>query len=408
VAAVRLATLAKQKREIAKVYFPGLHGLRFFAALVVVFGHVELFKQYHGYPNAADHPVVYELGRIAVTFFFVLSGFLITILLLAEKDQTGTVAVRRFYVRRVLRIWPLYFLIVALAFFVLPRIQGLDVPRLSQALPAHFGPTLALFVIFMPQVALSLFPAVPYAEPLWSIGVEEQFYLLWPLLVARTKRLLLVTTGIVVSGIGVKAFAIWYASGLSRADDLQFWNHFIDYFYFTRLECMAIGAIGALLVYERRRGILKFLYSVPVQVTTYALTAAAIFTTRGKPILQYTPHSILFCIIILNVATNPGSLLKLEKPVFTFLGNISYSMYMLHELVIGVVMRLQAGATGTRFEDLGPNVLLYATTVVATIAAAALVYHFYESRFLRLKRRFAVIPSGPEIPLPTQVAAVSA
>ena len=69
----------KKKADKTKVYFPGLHGLRFFAALMVVFSHVELLKDYHGYPNLyASNPAVYESGRIGVTLFFVLSGFLIS------------------------------------------------------------------------------------------------------------------------------------------------------------------------------------------------------------------------------------------------------------------------------------------------------------------------------------------
>jgi len=287
------------------VFFPGLHGLRFFAALAVVIGHVELLKQYFGYPNGADQPAFYELGRIAVTFFFVLSGFLITVLLLVEKAKTTTISVSRFYVRRILRIWPLYYLTVFLAFAVVPRIHILHMRGLS----AGGGNTLPLFLAFLPQVALSLHPPVPYAEPLWSIGVEEQFYLLWPLLVKRVRNVLAIAMAVVICGVLIKYCALWYASGLR--EQLRFWNHFIDYFYFNRFECMAIGAIGAWLVVEKKNRLLTFLYSRPVQVLVYALTVYAIATSRGKPILQYLPHSVLFCIIVLNVACNPRSILKI-------------------------------------------------------------------------------------------------
>jgi peptidoglycan/LPS O-acetylase OafA/YrhL len=82
------------KNEKTKVYFPGLHGLRFFAAMMVVFSHVELMKDYHGYPNLyANNTAVYESGRMGVTLFFVLSGFLIPYLLLMEKKSSGEVAI---------------------------------------------------------------------------------------------------------------------------------------------------------------------------------------------------------------------------------------------------------------------------------------------------------------------------
>lgn len=160
-----------------RVHFPGLNGLRFFAAMIVAVSHVELLKQYHGLPNAYDSPAVYELGRLAVTLFFVLSGYLITFLLLKEKELTGTITIGAFYMRRVLRIWPLYFLLVALAFFVFPRIGAMQVPPLTGQLADNLRFTLPLFTLFLPQLALSMFAPVPFAEPAWSIGVEEQFYM---------------------------------------------------------------------------------------------------------------------------------------------------------------------------------------------------------------------------------------
>jgi peptidoglycan/LPS O-acetylase OafA/YrhL len=123
----------------AKVYFPGLHGLRFFAAMMVVFSHVELMKDYHGYPNLyASNLAVYESGRMGVTLFFVLSGFLISYLLLTEKKITGSISVKKFYGRRILRIWPLYYLLVILTFIVLPRIGFFAVPNYSAAMPTYF------------------------------------------------------------------------------------------------------------------------------------------------------------------------------------------------------------------------------------------------------------------------------
>src|SRR5437762_1080558 len=92
--------VAKKPKEKPQVYFPGLHGLRFFAAMMVLFSHVELMKDYHGYSNLyASIMAVYESGRLGVTLFFVLSGFLISYLLLKEKEVTGSIAIKKFYGR---------------------------------------------------------------------------------------------------------------------------------------------------------------------------------------------------------------------------------------------------------------------------------------------------------------------
>ena len=139
--------------EKTKVYFPGLNALRFFAAFAVIVTHVELMKKYIGFQNSwvdiwpklTDNihtpiqgiiagkfswyqPFIAEAGPLGVTFFFVLSGFLITYLLFAEKKEKGDIKIRAFYARRVFRIWPLYYLIFVLGFFILPCFETFHVP----------------------------------------------------------------------------------------------------------------------------------------------------------------------------------------------------------------------------------------------------------------------------------------
>ncbi|MBD0371745.1 MAG: acyltransferase [Pyrinomonadaceae bacterium] len=391
-------TKKKKKEESqVKVYFPGLNGLRFFAAMLVVFGHVELLKEYHGYSNIESNLAVYESGRMGVTFFFVLSGFLISYLLFAEKKTTATISIRKFYIRRVLRIWPLYFLLVILAFFVLPRIPFFDVPKLSADLPVYFRYTLPLFALFLPQLALSIYPPVPFAEPLWSIGVEEQFYLLWPVLVKHIKRFLALAVGIIIAGFLIKQLAFMFASQSRDAEAVKYWNYFINYFYFTRIECMAVGAIGAWLVFKKKRAVLKFIYHPATQLSVYALTICFLVTEAFKPVFNYTIYSVLFCIIILNIATNPRSLIKVESRAFTFLGNISYSIYMLHEIAIKISMGLLTRVYGTTFNDASSNMALYAASIALTLGLAILSYLFYERKFLRLKTAFAIILSGNDV-----------
>ena len=386
--------MARKAQPVSATYFPGLHALRFLAAMLVVVSHVELMKGHRGYPSLAQHPVVYELGRIAVTFFFVLSGFLITYLLLVERERTGTISIRKFYARRVLRIWPLYFLVIVLSFFVLPRVALFDIPGLSAG--TNFRSTLLLYVLFLPQLALSVYPPVPYAEPLWSIGVEEQFYLLWPLLVARTKRFVAIAVGIAAICILAKQIPVMVGPRLQDGPGgFAFWNDFIDYFYFTRMECMVAGALAAVAVHRRLGRLLRFVYHPLVQLAAYALSAWLLFTTGRKPLLHYSLHSLLFAIVIVNIATNPRSLLRLEHRALVFLGNTSYAIYMLHEIVISAVIGVQVRLTGTTFTGTAPNVVLYAASIIGTMALAAGVYWYFERWFLRRKLDFTVVASGP-------------
>ena len=102
-----------------QVYFPNLNGVRFIAAFSVLIHHTEQIKYLMGLENIYGNYFIKNLGKLGVGLFFVLSGFLITYLLLSEKERRGDVSTKAFYIRRILRIWPLYFIIVILGFFVL-------------------------------------------------------------------------------------------------------------------------------------------------------------------------------------------------------------------------------------------------------------------------------------------------
>ena len=112
-----------------KVYFKNLNAIRFIAASFVIVAHIEFFKKLFYLPNFFDNAVISIIGRLGVVLFFVLSGFLISYLLFVEKEVTKTISVRKFYIRRMLRIWPLYFLIILLAFFIFPYIKLLKIPN---------------------------------------------------------------------------------------------------------------------------------------------------------------------------------------------------------------------------------------------------------------------------------------
>jgi peptidoglycan/LPS O-acetylase OafA/YrhL len=362
------------------VWFPGLNGLRFFAAMAVAVSHVELLKKYNGLANVADRPAIYELGRLSVTLFFVLSGFLITYLLLAEKNETKTIAVKQFYIRRMLRIWPLYFLLVGLAFFVFPHIGPLRLPGHADM---NFGWTLPLFLLLLPQLALSIFDPVPYAEPAWSIGVEEQFYLLWPLLMRRFRSFVTLAIIVIVVILAARYGALWMAQA-NRANEeaLRVWNGVINYFYFTRMECMAIGGLFAWAAFEKK--FTAVLHSRVTQVVVYALTAYLLITDAHKPIFSYGWAASCFGVLIFNVATNPKSLLRFPAKPFDFLGNISFSIYMFHEVAI----QLTLAAVGVD--------AVYPVSLTLTLLIASASYLWFERPFLRLKSRHAVIATNPE------------
>jgi peptidoglycan/LPS O-acetylase OafA/YrhL len=373
--------------EKAKVYFPALNALRFFAALLVFTCHVELMKGRNGINNYYNIKTFQTLGGSSVTFFFVLSGFLITYLLFAEKSSSGTISVSKFYLRRILRIWPLYYTVVMAGLFLIPHISFLHI-SISEHLRTDFNYKLFLFIFFMPNVSYVLFPHTPYISPCWSIGVEEQFYLVWPLLFKNTKnhlRLFVILIPIIYGIKLILTFAIKYSSHIKARDAFE---NILQIMYFTRFECMILGGICAYILYHERTAVLAVIYNFYTQVICYALIIFFLITGFSVPVIQHIIYSILFGIMILNVATNPRSLLHLENQLLNYLGQISFGLYMYHELAIGITVKILK-AFPFNFNGGLFSIVLYLAALLVTIGIAASSYRFLEKPFLKLKTRFS-------------------
>ena len=373
-----------------KLFFPNLNGVRFVAALMVIVHHVEQTKKYFHLPSRyQDNVMGTDLGGLGVTLFFVLSGFLITYLLLVEKHESGTVSLRNFYVRRILRIWPLYYFAVLLAFFVIPAFfPGLMVGSFADKLPVHFWPKLAMYLLLVPNVLFVLrayFPPVLFASQAWSIGVEEQFYAVWPVLVKFSRRLPLILGAIVASFVVVAILIV-------LAPDNILWLHFVKNFLLvTRIDCMAVGGLAAWLLVKNAPA-LAVIYSVPVQCAAYLLTFVLVYFQVSFQFSNHLPYAILYAVLLLNLAANPRTLLHLNNRVFDYLGRISYGLYMYHLLAIVVSIR----AVVWLIHGYSPmiNALIYALSIILVVLISTVSYEFFEKPFLKLKVRFSTVVSG--------------
>jgi len=345
------------------IHFPGLNGIRFFAAFAVMVSHLELFKQSAGLPTLSHISFFQMLAIVGVECFFTLSGFLITYLLLEETARTGSIQIRKFYVRRILRIWPLFFLVLVCGFAA---------------------------------ASSQMFGSIPFAGVLWTVGVEEQFYLLWPVLLRRFKRsplalMLGVLALLVVLRVAVPAIAYSLHPGehLPHA-----WDAGLGFFSTLRFECMASGGIAAYLVQRKHEEALAFLHHPTTQLFAIALIAIQTVTGTHDGFVDDTFWGCMFGVVIVNVATNPKSLIRLDHPVLDYLGKISYGVYVYHSFAVGgalLMLRSLNGGAGIVF-----NLTYYLASIAITIALAAVSYRFFESRFLRLKPNFTVIESRGE------------
>jgi len=399
----------------AKVYFPGLNGLRFFAAFAVIITHVELMKKFLGFDNLwfdagrvqsfplrdiLDgkihwlNPLVAEFGPLGVVFFFVLSGFLITYLLLVEKHQTTTVSVRKFYLRRIFRIWPLYFLIFILGFFVLPHFDAFYVPEQSESLQENFWGNFWCYLCILPNLGLAMYLAVPAIGQSWSIGVEEQFYIIWPVVMKWFKKPLLAILSVTILLLAIKGVVVL----LDRSMDIRWLSILSKFLAMSKIECMTIGALGAWLLFAKKDVILKLLYS---KLAFTASIISVLFLIYLTPrIIQDGIHMIYaacFLTIILNVSREGKFFVSLENRFFHMLGKISYGIYMYHLIVVTFVIFCFQQVLG-RGSELGfiENLLIYVLSIGGTILISWLSYEFFELRFIKIKARFSKVISGEE------------
>jgi len=375
-----------------KVYFPGLHGIRFLAALAVVVHHIEqlkgLAKTGFPLPPAQWH----GLGLSGVGLFFVLSGFLITYLLLTENQELGRIDIAKFYGRRILRIWPLYYLIVLLAFFVVPHLTNFGgAPITTQP---HFSMTLLLFLLILPHFAISLYPPVFGASQTWSIGVEEHFYIVWPLLVRLfIKRLMLLFAGLIVCKLlllrGLPSLA--YRGGLWGWDPalvtvLNVTHELVRVF---QIEYMTIGAMAAYLFFGGTFKRATWLLNPVLQALNFLLLIWLIDHDdfRFYNIIQAS----VFALFIVHVVTNSKLWPVLDCKPLRYLGTISYGIYMFHPVIIALLVDKLTTIPAVKASSGLLNGLLYSLTIAATIGIAALSYAFFETPFLRMKKRLEMV-----------------
>lgn len=369
---------------IDRVYFPNLCGLRFIAAFAIIIHHLEQTKSSLNYNNYWNLAFIKNLD-LGVTFFFVLSGFLITYLLLSEKLKTKNISIKNFYIRRILRIWPLYYLIIILAYFVLNKIYFFKLPETAILnSPSVFFKTLTLYIFFLPNVVLFSYAPMPYASQTWSIGVEEQFYFIWPILMKYIKNKYFILIGIIAIYIlSVNLILPLLIEIDPHSEYLNKINYIIVNF---KIDCMAVGGLFAYLLFKKNKIINILNINILCWINIILLLILMALDYKF-PYLNNEVYAIIFSIIILNFSTNSKPIFNLENKLFNYFGNISYGIYMYHTIAIVISVKMLASINIYNYWC-----QLMASTLISIILAS-LSYNLLEKKFLKLKKKFTKIRS---------------
>jgi|JI6StandDraft_1071083.scaffolds.fasta_scaffold100199_1 peptidoglycan/LPS O-acetylase OafA/YrhL len=363
------------------IYFPGLNGIRAIAALSVLLYHITYSLQEVGLNKFAfgetvfKTPRSYGLNGYGVSMFFTLSGFLITFLLIKEKETFSKVSIVNFYKRRILRIWPLYYFygIIAVLFMLFALKMDIDVTQL------------VFYVFFSANIPFILGKGIGLISHYWSLGVEEQFYLFYPVF-ANSKL------------FSKWKLFFWFAflfllKLIFRVYSFKTSNNIpFQILHVTRFDCMALGGFGAFTFYENDF-IYKYLKSKPIQVLAWMIFVFfSVFDSARLPFEFEIGHEIIAfmtLILILSQTDKTSCLVSLDNRLFDFMGRISFGLYVYHPLVmaaLGLVLHFS--------EIHWYNYAIYYVLVLGCVTAVSqLSFNYLEKPFLKMKHTFAKVDS---------------
>jgi peptidoglycan/LPS O-acetylase OafA/YrhL len=381
-----------QKSSKPRVFFPNLDGLRFVCFFMVFLFHINKSVTESYTANNLEIPgffkvfsILFQNGNLGVNFFFVLSGFLITFLLIKEKEYTGKIHVGNFYVRRILRIWPLFYLCVFIGFVIFPLVAHLvNMGTAEQARPLYYILFINNFDVIETGHPNSLILGI-----LWSIAIEEQFYLSWPLL---------------LSFLPLRYFKHACIVILTGSLIFRFIHHDQpDVLYFNTFAVIGDMALGGLFAYltSYPNKFLDYVTNMSRwKIVAIYVIAAGLFLMRRKLFYGGFSYSavperliiaIFFGLIIVEQNFSKHSFFKFSRfKLMTKLGIYTYGLYCLHFIGIYAALAIIQQAGGNQFSLL-TNLIMAVLALMITVGLSLLSYHLFEKRFLTLKDRFAFI-----------------
>jgi peptidoglycan/LPS O-acetylase OafA/YrhL len=372
-----------------RYYKPELDLLRLCAFLFVFFTHrmdlapIDPAQYYWGYHISL-------VGVFGVPLFFFLSAFLITELLTKEQEQFGNISTKSFYIRRILRIWPLYF-----TFFF----GMVLVTHLSDQFGHISSGTQLAFSLFSGNWYITFngwLPSYPI-NPLWSISVEEQLYILLPLLVFYAgKRGLKIFSFLAL--LTAYATLIYYAQKPTNGFSGEWTNSFVQFQFFAAGILISVYFKG----WQPKWQIITRIAIFMAGLVCWLIASMVCEVHADAPHLSTIPQAIAgWLLILIGVVlfflSLYGSQSKNIPAFLAYLGRISYGMYVFHITVFWLIYQVFKDELTSFSAMIGlyewRNDVGFVIAFLVTVIISLLSYNFFEKPFLRFKKRFTFIPS---------------
>lgn len=351
--------------RVDRIHFHTFDSLRFLSFLLVFLSHVPIESSVSHY---------FSKGKIGVSFFFVLSGFLITYILILEKiNNHGEIPLKKFFRRRILRIWPLYYVMILFAFCTPFILNILHLPYSNEG----YEPNWLFSLTFLENYRMMYTGDIPNVSPLpvtWSLCVEEHFYIIWGIIIYCIS-LKNIPKLIVISIIISIVFRMIYNIFNIKQMDV-----------FSNIDYFAFGAIPAYIFIFHKEVINKLTLIPAIYKYLYFFMVILIIVLVPfyiPPFKNISLDSLLFCflfsILILFTLGSKNAFKISDQSILARLGKYTYGLYFIHSICIKL------------FEKLGHKyhlnwVLVIIIAFISSVALAFLSYHLFEKQFLKLKK----------------------
>jgi peptidoglycan/LPS O-acetylase OafA/YrhL len=241
--------------------------------------------------------------------------------------------------------------------------------------------------VFLPNIVLYVSGIIPFISQTWSIGTEEQFYFIWPVLFKKIKNKYLLLSSIIVLYTIIRYTLAHLPANYTVNLLIFFWSAF-------PIDNMAIGGLFAVMIHDQDKISLtlkSIVFHKATQILTTILLIVSLVWGLIVPYFLFEYYSVLFGIIIVNLAANDRRLINIEFSFLKYLGKISYGLYMYHSLAIAITLSVMIHFNQTS------NFILYPVALLLTILLSEISYTYFEQRFIKKKRKFSVVVSGDNV-----------
>ena len=360
---------------LRKEHFHSLDALRFFAFFKVFLLHLPITAfTWFSFIKAG--------GGLGVEFFFVLSGFLISFLCIREKEKGGSFNLKNFFMRRVLRIWPLYFLMVAFAFATPSILNFLDLGYSNEG----YEPSAFYSLLFLENYKMMQEGMMPNVSPLgvmWSLCIEEHFYIIWGivfLLIPARKFGIFTIIGLAISFLSKVFFTFkgWGHGEILTHLDLFCYGGLLAYIYFYKYD-----------LFNKYIGLKPILYKRLILLFIFLMVLINPFILyEGIGLLFHTTlYGVLFFVLIALFLSKEKIFKIRDRNPMNYLGKISYGLYVYHIIVINLLIQLFKKWEWSLLSPMNA-ILFFFTSLLLSSLISAVSYRCFEKPFLSLKKYY--------------------